>query len=114
MVAPILSCPDGVDTLVGGGGSNLFVINNSHDVIIEGHDGVSDTVQSWVNYSLPTNVAELVLQGTANLVATANGANDTLISNAGVDTLVGGSGHDVFVVNNASDVLQGDHGRRHD
>src|SRR6185437_7539386 len=95
----------GTATLVGGGGSNVFVVNAVGDHVVESHGAVADTVESWISYSLPTNVDALVLEGTANLTGTANGANDTLVSNSGVDTLTGGAGHDVFVVNNSADVL---------
>ena len=54
---------------------------------------------------MPANVNTLVLTGTADLVGTANGANDTLVSNSGLDTLVGGSGNELFIVNNPGDVL---------
>ncbi len=92
-------------TLVGGSGNDLFVINNASDVIQVASTTAQDTLQSSVSVTAPTNVNVVVLTGSANLQATANGAGDTLVSNSGIDTLVGGAGNDVFVVNNVNDVL---------
>jgi Ca2+-binding RTX toxin-like protein len=94
------------DTLIGGTGSTTFVVNATGDVVQDGSSVASNTLQTSVSYTLPTDVNSLVLTGTAALTGTANSANDTLTSNSGVDTLVGGAGNDTFVVNNASDVVQ--------
>jgi Ca2+-binding RTX toxin-like protein len=94
------------DTLIGGTGSTTFVVNATGDVVQDGSSVASNTLQTSVSYTLPTDVNSLVLTGTAALTGTANSANDTLTSNSGVDTLVGAAGNDTFVVNNASDVVQ--------
>jgi trimeric autotransporter adhesin len=114
----------GVDTLVGGGGNDTFVINNSSDVIQDTSTTTANTAKSAVSYSLATNVNTLLLTGSAGIVGTANGGNDSVTGNSGTDTLVGGAGLDTlvagsgvstliggtgnttFVVNNASDVVQ--------
>jgi trimeric autotransporter adhesin len=96
----------GVDTLIGGGGSDTFIINSASDVVVHAAPATNNIIQSSVSYSAPANVNTLMLTGTANLKATANSGNDTLVSNTGVDTLVGGTGNDTFVVNNALDVIQ--------
>jgi trimeric autotransporter adhesin len=96
----------GIDTLIGGGSVDTFVLNNSADVIQESFSSSGNKIVASFGYSLPTNVNQLTLTGTAALTGAANAAADTLTSNAGVDTLVGGSGSDTFVVNNAADVIQ--------
>ncbi len=101
-----LTAGSGVATLTGGAGSDLFVLNNTADVVQDAYSSGNNTIQSSVSVSLTANVNSLVLEGTGNLTGTANGANDTLVSNSGVDTLVGGAGNDLFMVNNASDVVQ--------
>jgi Ca2+-binding RTX toxin-like protein len=112
-------------TLVGGGGSDLFEINDATDVV-QAQAGGSDSIESSVSYTLPTNVDFLTLTGTANLTATGNSdefnvitgnsgndrlvagsGSDNLVSGSGVDTLVGGSGTDQFYINNSADVIQG-------
>jgi Ca2+-binding RTX toxin-like protein len=96
----------GVDTLIGGTGNTTFVVNATGDVVQDSSSITSNTIQTSVSYTLPTDVNSLVLTGTAALTGTANSGNDTLASNAGVDTLMGGSGNDTFIVNNANDVVQ--------
>ena len=101
-----LTSNTGIDTLVGGSGNDLFVINNVGDIVQDTSTTATNMAQSSVNYALAANVNTLVLAGTAALQGTANSGSDTLVSNSGVDTLVGGSGNDTFVVNNALDVVQ--------
>jgi Ca2+-binding RTX toxin-like protein len=103
-----------VDTLIGGTGKDVFVVNNAADVVSVGSTHGTDTIDSTVSYVLPSNVANLTLTGAANLTATGNALNnmltansgaDTLIAGSGVDTLVGGTGSDLFVVDNTKDVV---------
>ena len=104
----------GVDTLVGGAGYDLFIVNNSADVIQNAT--ANDTIESSVNYTLPSTVNNLILIGTANIQGTGNAnsdtltttgsGNDTLIAGSGVATLIGGAGNDTFVVNAYNDVVQ--------
>jgi trimeric autotransporter adhesin len=96
----------GVATLVGGIGNDTFVVDSASDVVEDTTTAASNTVQSNINFVLPTNVNTLVLTGSGALEGTANGGNDTLSSNTGVDTLVGGGGNDTFVINNSGDVVQ--------
>jgi len=51
----------GVDTLVGGSGNDTFVVNNAADVVQDSSATASNTVQSSVSYTLPTNVNILSL-----------------------------------------------------
>jgi trimeric autotransporter adhesin len=80
----------GVATLIGGTGNDAFVVNNSADVVQNGSTTTSDTIQSSVTFSLPSNVDSLTLTGSANLTATGNtDANNVLAANSGNDLLVG-------------------------
>jgi trimeric autotransporter adhesin len=96
----------GPATLVGSSGHDVFVVNSTNDVVVESVAGTGSTIQSSVSYSLPTNVAMLILTGTGNLVATANSGNDTLVSNSGVDTLIAGGANTVVIINNPLDVVE--------
>jgi Ca2+-binding RTX toxin-like protein len=96
----------GQDTLVGGSGNTTFVVNNAADVVQDANTVTSNVLNASVTYTLPTNVNNLVLTGTAALEGTGNGGSDTLTSNSGLDTLIGGSGNDTFIVSNAADVVQ--------
>lgn len=110
----------GNDTMKGGVGNDLYFVDSTRDVVTELANGGSDTVLTWVNYTLGQNVENGQLQGTAisltgNSLAnsldgnsaanTLNGGagNDVLNGNAGADLMIGGLGNDTFVVDNAGD-----------
>ena len=118
----------GVDTMTGGDGNDYYFVDNLKDFISETNKvvttGGNDTIESvLLNYTLPTNVENLILggieisNGTGNKsdnVITGNLAdnylrgdagNDKLIGNAGVDTLDGGLGSDVYFMNNTEDTI---------
>jgi Ca2+-binding RTX toxin-like protein len=101
-----LSSNSGADTLIGSGGNDTFVINNTSVVVQDTSTTATNVAQASVSYSLATHVNSLILTGTAALTGTANSGTDTLTSNSAIDTLVGGSGNDTFVINNPSDVIQ--------
>jgi autotransporter passenger strand-loop-strand repeat protein len=85
-------------TLTGNSHNDSFVVYNSGDTVV-GKAGSTDTVYAAANFTLPTNVDTLFLEGNASH-GTGNGdAVDLLVGNAGVaSTLVAGSGADLLVV----------------
>jgi len=89
------------------------VVYNSGDTVI-GQAASTDTVYAAANFTLPTNVDTLLLEGTASLGTGNNDAVDVLYGNAGVaSTLVAGSGADILVVTGiAGTILTG--GAGHD
>ena len=107
----------GNDNLNGGAGNDVYVVNSSLDVVTEQLSAGFDAVQSYINWTLGSNVERLTLVGNAAIngtgndlgnIITGNGAkntlngglgNDKLIGGAGADTLIGGAGRDVFVFN---------------
>ena len=104
----------GLATLIGGSGGDLFVINNTGDVI-NAQPGGNNLIMTTVSYVLPANVQSIIGAGFGNLsltgndlnnVIVANSGNDTLVAGSGLATLVGGSGNDTFAINNAGDVIQ--------
>ena len=116
-----LSAGQLVSTLVGGGANDVFVVDNTADVVTVSTAGLVDTIQSSVSYSLPTNVTKLTFTGSSAVYGIANGLNDTLTANSGNDTLqagggtdelVGGTGADLFMINSTADIVSvsGSHG----
>lgn len=122
----------GTDTMSGGLGDDNYFIDNGGDIIIENLNEGNDHVSSKVTYTLPANVENLTLTGTAAINATANSLNnvitgnnaanqlngdagndtlnggagdDTLIGWSGADTMAGGLGNDSYFVENAGDVV---------
>ncbi|GLZ23103.1 hypothetical protein Bpla01_66320 [Burkholderia plantarii] len=116
----------GVDTLIGSSvGGDLFVVNNSADVIEFNNPGtggntlntsVSFSAGSGIGLALATGSADLTLTGTGsgNQEILGNAGHDTLIAGSGNDTLgsgtgaatmIGGTGNDEFIVSHADDVV---------
>jgi Ca2+-binding RTX toxin-like protein len=105
-----------------------------NDVIIEASGAGTDEIQSEINFTLSTNVENLVLSGATNSQGTGNeisnnitgnvgdntlsglGGRDNLMGLAGADTLdggdledslVGGLGNDLLLGGDGSDILNG-------
>lgn len=106
---------EGADEMHGGEGDDTFVVDNANDKVIENADEGTDTVLSFVDYTLGENVENLTLMGTSAMQATGNAldniitannvgatldgkaGDDRLIGGLGEDTLIGGEGNDIFV-----------------
>ena len=96
-------------TLVGNGGDDTFIVYDSSDAVVQAANSGVSTVETWGSgYTLPANVQNLTLMGSAdayavgnslNNIITANAGTDRIIAGTGNDVLVGGSGNDTFVVN---------------
>ena len=78
----------------GGAGNDTYVVDSAGDVVTEGGNQGTDTVQASVSYTLGGNVENLTLTGTGNINATGNTLDNTLTGNAGNNILNGGAGDD--------------------
>jgi Ca2+-binding RTX toxin-like protein len=97
----------GTDTMIGGAGDDTYYVDNVGDVVKESSGQGIDTIVSSVGFSLPDNVENLTLTGTAYaLRGTGNGLNNRIIGTAsdnvidgkgGADILTGNGGNDIFV-----------------
>ncbi len=122
----------GADTMIGGAGNDTYFVENVGDIVTENLNQGTDLVSSRLTYTLPANVENLTLTGTAAINGTGNdlnntltgnnaanelngqagndrlnggGGNDTLIGWSGADTMIGGAGNDSYFVENAGDVV---------
>ncbi|MGI9210872.1 MAG: S8 family serine peptidase [Methylococcaceae bacterium] len=95
----------GSDTLEGGAGNDIYVLNDSHDTLID--TAGNDTIRSSLDVVLPEGIENAELVGLADTTATGNAANNLLVGNmgdnilegaGGADTLTGGDGSDQFLV----------------
>lgn len=95
----------GADTMIGGDGDDTYVVDNAGDVIIENGGEGEDTVYASFSYMLAEDIENIVLTGTADIDATGNDDDNTLIGNSGLNTLTGGDGDDTYVIQNAGTVV---------
>jgi Ca2+-binding RTX toxin-like protein len=100
--------------MVGGLGSDTYVVDAVGDVVTEAASAGTDVVQSSVTYTLAANVENLTLTGSlaingiGNALANnllGNAGNNRLDGGAGADTMAGGAGNDVYVVDALTDVV---------
>ena len=96
----------GADVLKGGTGDDVYVVGDVAETVIESPGEGLDTVQSTVDFTLPSNVENLLLLGPGDFgggnalanVLTGGAGGQTLDGMGGADTLTGGSGPDIFVM----------------
>ena len=96
----------GVDILRGLGGNDVFIVDNSADVVIESAGGGTDIVYTTANYVLSDHVERLAVNGYSTTFAvnlTGNALNNELIGNNGSNLLDGGPGADLMQGNGGDD-----------
>ena len=121
----------GADTLNGGAGNDIYVIDNSQDVIIDsaGIDTVNITGTNSYSLNTPANtgagsvenltyignqsftgegnsIANVLTGGSSNDILYGLAGNDTLNGGSGNDTLYGGLGNDTYVVDAGDTVIE--------
>jgi len=128
--ADYLDGGEGVDRLEGGAGNDIYVTDDSADVVVEAAGAGTDQVQTTASYALSANIENLFLMGGSAIDGTGNdldnyiagngaanvirggGGSDTIVAGGGNDTLYGGTGDDkyVFDANSGSDVIDNSDG----
>jgi trimeric autotransporter adhesin len=104
----------GADTMAGGLGNDIYVVDQSADTVTEGVNEGFDTVQSSVSRTIDANVEQLQLLGTTDINATGDAFGNFLIGNsganildggAGADRMTGGAGSDTYIIDDVNDVV---------
>lgn len=104
----------GADSLSGGDGNDTYFIEDTGDQITEGtgrKSGIDLVKSSLSDYSLGTNLENLILTGNSNINGSGNELNNTLIGNSGNNTLMGGDGNDSLIGGEGNDSLDGGNGK---
>ena len=92
------STPGVATTLIGAGQSNGFFVYNSSDKVSEVAGGNAGVV-AYANYTLPTGVDELVMEGNVTQGTANNDSLDYLFDySSAASTMIGGSGTDIFYI----------------
>jgi Ca2+-binding RTX toxin-like protein len=110
----VLDGEGGSDTMIGGGGDDVYVVDNLGDVVTENAGEGTDTVDSYITYTLGANVEYLTLSGEGNINGTGNDLYNRIIGNDGnniidgganFDYMFGGNGNDTYIVDHVSDTV---------
>lgn len=108
---------EGADTMTGGAGDDLYIVDDEGDFAEESADQGVDEIRSSISWTLSGFVENLTLTGSSVLNATGNQAPNRLVGNAaanvldgglGADTMTGGAGDDTYRVDHVADqVIEG-------
>jgi hemolysin type calcium-binding protein len=122
----MLSGRAGADRMSGGDGDDTYIIDETGDRAVETADHGTDTIRSSVSDTLPANVENLRLTGSAAINGTGNELENSIIGNAanntlrgmddddslngssGNDRLLGGLGNDRITCGAGQDIVQFD------
>jgi Ca2+-binding RTX toxin-like protein len=101
-----------VNSLNGGAGNDVYVVQEATDIVTEAVGGGTDEVRSvGTSYTLlNANVENLTFIGAGNFTGVGNAAANVITGGSGADTLSGGLGNDTLVGNASNDTLNGDAG----
>jgi Ca2+-binding RTX toxin-like protein len=97
----------GNDYMVGGAGNDIYIVAAAGDNTIEQAGQGTDTVRSYINWTLGANIERLELRGSGNINGTGNSLNNTLVGNSGNNSLSGGNGNDYIAAGAGNDTLNG-------
>ena len=100
----------GIDILNGGVGDDTYIIDSLKDTIVEATNSGTDSVQSFVTYTLGANLENLKLLGSKAINGTGNSLNNFLFGNSLNNTLNGRAGNDILDGNFGNDILNGEDG----
>lgn len=97
--------------LIGGTGNDTYVVEAAGDTIVEFANEGTDTVSTALaNYTLRTNVENLVYTGAGAFGGVGSADNNAITGGSGADTLSGLDGNDILTGGSGADLLIGGNG----
>lgn len=101
----------GIDTLYGGSGDDLYLVDDSLDLIHEGENGGLDTVLTSASYTLSPNIEILkATAGASPLSLVGNALDNEIYGSLGGETISGLEGNDRLYGDGGNDVIHGGNG----
>lgn len=105
----------GADSMAGGGGDDIYHVDDSGDIVVEAKGEGEDSIHASASYSLVGRYVEtLILTGAQDIAATGNALSNRLVGNAGdnildgaggTDSMAGGLGDDLYIVDREGDAV---------
>ncbi|KAA0686356.1 1,3-1,4-beta-glycanase [Neorhizobium sp. P12A] len=102
-------------TMIGGTGDDIYYLYSDINHASEAANGGVDTINTWMDYTLPANFENLVVTGdnrhafgnAEDNIITGGTGSQTIDGGAGNDVLTGGGGADTFIFTkgNGSDLI---------
>ncbi|PBB35386.1 family 16 glycosylhydrolase [Mesorhizobium sp. WSM3868] len=83
-------------TMHGGYGDDIYYLYAAGNKVAEGYGAGIDTISTWMSYTLPDNVENLIVTNAKNY-AFGNDLDNIITAKAGHQTLDGGKGNDVLI-----------------
>jgi Ca2+-binding RTX toxin-like protein len=103
----------GADALSGGSGDDLYVVDDTGDVVAELANEGTDTVLTAISYQLSAHVENLTLTGpstgsgqAAAIDGIGNALDNVLTGNSAANIFTGGAGNDTYVVGAGDTVVE--------
>lgn len=100
----------GADSMAGGTGNDIYVLDQTGDMITEVVGEGLDEVQASITWTLSPNIERLVLTGSSVINGTGNALDNGIIGNARTNRLMGGDGADTLNGDGSADTLDGGNG----
>jgi Ca2+-binding RTX toxin-like protein len=99
---------NGADVMMGGLDGDNYWVNNVNDQVIEAAGEGWDTVHTLIDYTLPANVENGIVENDATVLLrslTGNALDNTLTGHAAADIISGGLGFDYMIGGQGADTF---------
>ncbi len=87
----------GADQMIGGTGNDTYHVETAGDTVIESANEGTDTVHTYIDYTLTANVENLEMDFAGNLAGYGNSLNNRITGNSNNNTIDGGAGNDTMI-----------------